>query len=106
MSMIKIIVYETPEKRSPYFEWLEDLDIKTQAIIEKRMTRIRLGNFGDCKPLKNGDGVCEIIFDYGPGYRIYYGRSGMSIIILLIGGQKRSQKRDIEKAKRYWQDFQ
>lgn len=104
MSMIKIDVYKTSDDKSPYYEWLDELDIPIQAIIEKRMARVRLGNFGDHHNVKGCPGVYELIFDFGPGYRIYYGKKGLSVIILLIGGDKRSQKRDIAKAKRYWQE--
>lgn len=104
MSMVKIDVYKTSENKSPYYEWLEDLDIPVQAMIEKRMTRVRLGNFGEHHGIKGCSGVYELIFDKGPGYRIYYGKKGLSIIILLIGGDKGSQQRDIAKAKRYWQE--
>ena len=104
MGMIKIDVYKTLDGKSPYYEWLDDLDINIQAIIEKRMTRVRLGNFGDHHNIKGGKGIYELIFDFGPGYRIYYGKKGLSLIILLMGGDKGSQKRDITKAKRYWQE--
>ena len=66
---------------------------------------IRDGNFGDCKQLRGGDGIYELSIDYGPGFRIYYGKKGSTIIILLAGGEKGSQSRDIAKAKRYWLDF-
>ena len=100
--MIKIEVYKTADDKSPYYEWLDGLDISVQASIEKRMARVRLGNFGDHHTVK--DGVYELIFDFGPGYRIYYGKKTLSIIILLLGGDKKSQKRDIAKAKRYWKE--
>lgn len=104
MSMIKIDVYKTSDNKSPYYDWLEDLDIPVQAMIEKRMTRVRLGNLGKHHGVTGCSGVYELIFDVGPGYRIYYGKRGLSIIILLIGGDKGSQQRDIAKAKRYWQE--
>jgi putative addiction module killer protein len=69
-----------------------------------RINRLRLGSFGDYKAV--GDGVCELRIDYGPGYRVYFGRHGTEIVILLIGGDKRSQDRDIETAKEYWADYQ
>jgi len=68
------------------------------------LNRVRLGNFGDCKPV--GKGVSELRVDYGPGYRVYYGRSGASIVILLCGGSKKSQAKDIQLAQAYWADFQ
>jgi putative addiction module killer protein len=64
-----------------------------------------LGNFGDCKLIKGGEGVSELRIDYGPGYRIYFGKDKATIVALLIGGNKGSQTRDIAKAKRYWLDY-
>ena len=64
------------------------------------MNRVRAGNFGDCRAL--GDGVWELRLQFGPGYRIYFGRSEVGSIVLLCGGDKRSQRRDIERAKTYW----
>ena len=102
--MIKISVYKTKDGKSPYYEWLEELDIGTQAIIESRMARVRMGNFGAHKIVKGGNGFYELIFDYGPGYRIYYGKKGLSSVILINAGDKGSQRRDIAKAYRYWQE--
>ena len=102
MSLIKIIVYTTKTGKSPFFDWRDKLDIKTRAIIRTRLDRVALGNFGDSKPIKNGNGICELRIDYGPGYRIYFGTKNMCIIVLLIGGDKSSQNRDIAKAKQYW----
>jgi putative addiction module killer protein len=68
------------------------------------LNRVRLGNFGDFKPV--GKGVNELRVDYGPGYRVYYGKSEMTIVILLCGGSKKSQSKDIQMAQAYWADFQ
>lgn len=78
-------------------EWLKSLtDRQARARIETRFLRLQAGNFGDCKALK--DGVAELRIDYGPGYRVYYGRVGKSVILLLCGGDKRKQQSDIERA--------
>lgn len=61
------------------------------------------GNLGDCKPIQ--DGVWELRIDYGPGYRVYYAQAGDKLLLLLIGGDKRKQQADIEKAIDYWQDW-
>lgn len=61
---------------------------------------MELGNFGMVKPL--GDGISELKIDHGPGYRVYYAMSGKTVVLLLVGGDKSTQKRDIETAKSYW----
>jgi putative addiction module killer protein len=62
-----------------------------------------LGNFGDCKPV--GDGVWEIRIDHGAGYRVYYAQAGTKLVLLLVGGDKRTQTADIATAQRYWTDW-
>ncbi|MCF7799648.1 type II toxin-antitoxin system RelE/ParE family toxin [Candidatus Babeliales bacterium] len=105
MNIIEIIVYTTNTGKKPFTEWQEKLDTKTEAIILIRLARVRNGNFGDCKQIKNGQGIYEFRINYGSGYRIYFGKDGNKIVVLLIGGDKGSQSRDITKAKRYWLDF-
>jgi putative addiction module killer protein len=85
--------------QSPIFaEWLSGLaDRKGKARILGRLTSAEHGNFGDCEPV--GDGVSEMKIHYGPGYRVYFVRNGATIYVLLNGGDKGSQKRDIERAK-------
>ena len=102
MNNIDIVIYTTKTGKSPFYAWENKLDTKVQAIIASRLDRIRLGNFGDCKPIQGGGGVKELRVDFGPGYRIYFGVQGSTVVILLIGGEKKSQSRDIEKAKQYW----
>jgi putative addiction module killer protein len=82
--------------RSPFAEWLDDLDEVTAARVEK-------GNFGAAKFLS--DGVFELRLDFGPGYRVYYGREGRTIIILLGGGSKRRQDADITAAVERWKRY-
>lgn len=107
MSMIKTITYKTNLGKEPLTEWLEDIDFTDRSIISTKITRLRLGNFQNCKPLKGSkSGIYEMVIDHGPGYRIYYGRKSLTIVILLIGGTKRTQKRDIEKAEQYWAAYQ
>ena len=105
MKMIKVIVYTTSTKKKPFLEWLEELDKKAQSIVITRVDRLNLGNFGDCKQLKNAEGVWELRIGYGPGYRVYFGKIGAQIVILLVGGDKGSQAHDIIKAKRYWHEY-
>ena len=78
-------------------------DAKTRARIRVRINRIRLGNFGDCKSV--GSGVSEFRIDYGPGYRVYFGRVGEKLVLLLCGGTKKNQEKDIKLAKGYWYDY-
>ena len=103
MSTIKIITYATSAKKEPFTDWLDDLDDKTRAIIVARLDRVSLGNVGDHTPITNE--ITELRIHYGPGYRVYFGRAKKTLVILLIGGDKRSQVRDIAKAKRYWLDY-
>ena len=91
--------------RSATFDrWLRKLnDRRAAARVLVRIERLAAGNPGDVKPV--GHGVSELRIDYGPGYRVYYGREGDAIVILLCGGDKRSQARDIERAEAYWRDY-
>ncbi len=86
---------------APFTEWLEDLrDRAAFAKIAIRLDRVQGGNFGMVKAL--GDGVNELKIDFGPGYRLYYAMSGKTVVLLLIGGDKSTQGKDIETAKSYW----
>ena len=73
------------------------------GIVRARLNRIRLGNFGDCKPVGGGGEALRI--DFGPGYRVYVGRDGSLVVILLCGGSKGTQARDILRARRYWNEY-
>lgn len=80
-----------------YADWFASLrDRKARARIDVRIRRLSLGNPGDVKPI--GSGVSELRIDYGPGYRVYFVQRGPMLIILLAGGDKRTQERDIKKA--------
>jgi len=86
--------------RSPFAEWFDDLDAVTAVRVDRYIRRLEAGNFGAAKPLR--DGVFELRLDFGPGYRVYYGREGRTIIILLGGGSKRRQDADIAAAVERW----
>lgn len=101
----QIDVYETAKGKLPYSEWENSLSARNRAIITTRLVRIRQGNLGDCKPIKGTHGVYEFRIDFGPGYRIYYGMKGKKIILLLCGGEKGTQNKDIQKAKTFWDDY-
>jgi putative addiction module killer protein len=89
--------------RSPFAEWFGDLDAVTAARVDRYIRRPEAGNFGAAKPLR--DGVFELRLDFGPGYRVYYGREGRTIIILLSGGSKRRQDTDIAAAVERWKRY-
>ena len=99
----EVRVYARADGSEPFTQWLRGLrDGATRNRIRQRIARIRLGNFGDARSV--GDGVYELRIHFGPGYRMYFGRNGAEIVILLCGGDKGSQDRDIERAKEYWRD--
>lgn len=100
---VKVYVDEKTGKE-PFTEWLDSLkDGMTRSKILKRIERLYLGNYGDYKIL--GDGVYELRLFFGSGYRVYFGKSARTLIILLCGGNKSTQKRDIKKAKEYWRKY-
>ncbi|HSX10897.1 MAG TPA: type II toxin-antitoxin system RelE/ParE family toxin [Chlamydiales bacterium] len=104
MIEIEVEVYETALGKRPFEEWFNDLRERlTRAIVRARIDRLKMGNFGDCKTLQ--DGVCELRIDHGPGLRIYYGKIGAKLILLLCGSDKSSQDKNIAKAKEYFKDW-
>ncbi len=97
-------VYQTRNGREPFNEWLDSIrDIRTQDRIQARLERLEDGNFGDCHSV--GEGVFELRLHFGAGYRIYFGQVGNTIVLLLCGGDKSSQARDIGRAKTYWLQY-
>jgi putative addiction module killer protein len=81
-----------------YARWFTSLrDARARVRIEARIRRLSLGNFGDVRPV--GEGVSEMRIDYGPGYRVYFVQRGAALVVLLAGGDKRTQDRDIETAR-------
>ncbi len=100
----ELVLYETVEGESPFEDWLENLkDLKARAIIRARLDRLEYGNAGKYEPV--GEGVYELKIYFGPGYRVYFAEDGKTVIILLCGGDKGTQRKDIEKAKDYWMDY-
>ena len=96
--------YQTAAGERPFVEWLEDLnDRQARTRIEARLARVAVGNCGDVEPV--GEGVMELRIDWGPGYRVYFARVGQVIVLLLCGGDKRTQQRDINRAKEYFEDY-
>ena len=105
MSLINTIIYQTSTGKEPFTQWFLELEPTTRSIISTRLKRISLRNFGDCKILKQASSIWELRIDYGPGYRIYFGKEEHTIVVLLVEGDKKSQTRDILKAQRYWLDY-
>jgi putative addiction module killer protein len=102
--MIELRQYLTGSGKNVFQTWFDALaDDKAQARIAARLERLEWGNFGDCKPLN--DGVWELRINWGPGYRVYYGMAGKTIVLLLCGGDKRKQSADIARAVEYFNDY-
>ena len=106
--MLPIVVYEvlhylTADGLSPFDRWRHTLDVQIRERIDRVIERFVDGNLGDHKGV--GEGVIETRIDTGPGYRVYYGCDGEKIVILLAGGSKKRQARDINDAKKRWRDY-
>ncbi len=102
--MVDVLRYQAEDATEPITEWLNNLrDRQAQARLRVRLRRLEVGNFGDCDPV--GEGVFELREHVGAGYRVYFGRHGRQVVILLCGGDKKSQTADIKRAKKYWVDW-
>lgn len=95
----EILICQDDNGKEPFTEWLNSLDPKTEAKVLKRIDRIEEGNFGEVGPV--GGGVSELILDFGPGYRVYFGQI-RSEVHLICGGSKRGQQANIDFAKKFW----
>ena len=89
--------------RSPFGDWFNRLAPNTAARVDRYIRRMESGNFGAAKPLRAG--VCELRMDFGPGYRVYFGRDGKTLVMLLGGGDKRRQAADIAAAVKRWRRY-
>jgi putative addiction module killer protein len=103
MNSFLVREYLTRGEVNPYRDWLMSLDKQTRARVQARVMRFEQGNLGDCKPLSNG--VWEARLMFGAGYRIYFALEGSKILLLLVGGGKRTQNKDIKLAQQYWNDY-
>ena len=101
--MIDVREFVDTRGRSPFAAWFDRLDAGTAVKVTTAVTRISLGNFSNVEGV--GSGVFECKLDFGPGYRIYFGKDGVAIVILLGGGSKRRQQKDISAALANWQDY-
>ena len=103
--MYEIRHYLTEADKDIYLDWLIRVqDSIAKVAIIRRINRLELGNFGDHKPCN--EGVWELRVDVGAGYRVYYAISGKEVLLLLCGGNKRTQTTDIKQAIEYWKDWQ
>lgn len=99
-----IRIYTDAIGRAPFEDWLNALkDVQGRARIRARLARLQAGNFGDCKPLR--DGVQELRIDHGPGYRVYLSRQGSVLVLLLCGSDKSEQNKSIKQALAYLTDW-
>ncbi|MBI3793828.1 MAG: type II toxin-antitoxin system RelE/ParE family toxin [Nitrospinae bacterium] len=104
MGVKEVREYKRQNGKNPFGEWFDALkDVKGKAIIRTRLRKLSLGLFGDYGSV--GGGVYELRIFFGPGYRIYFGMDGKDVILLLLGGDKGTQQRDIKMAREYWLDY-
>ena len=101
-SMKEVIYYKTISNKCPYLEWYNSMDKSIRLIVDRRIDRIKLGNFGNCRRFDN---LIEIKFQEGSGYRIYGYECNDTIVIFLLAGDKKRQSKDIELAKKYLEEF-
>jgi putative addiction module killer protein len=101
--MLELRYYLAADGRSPFEGWFSDLRAAAAAKVTVALARLEQGNFSNVKGV--GGGVLEYKIDWGPGYRVYFGRDGDLLVILLTGGAKQRQNKDIEAAKEYWADY-
>lgn len=104
VELFKVEIYQDKLAKQPFIEWVESLkDLRAIAKIQARIARLRLGNYGDYKSL--GQGLYELRIDEGCGYRVYFAQENKPVSILLMAGSKKTQVKDIKKARIYLQDY-
>lgn len=101
--MFEVIVFFSEDGASPFEDWFNNLDALAAVKVTTAIARIEAGNLGDVKPV--GQGVSERRIPFGPGYRLYFGQDGETLIVLLAGGTKRRQPRDIARAQVLWAEY-
>jgi putative addiction module killer protein len=109
--MFELKTYVSPAGKSHFTDWLNKLrDMQARARIDVRLNRLANGLTGDMNDVNDmkfvGEGVSEPRIDWGPGYRVYFARDGATVVLLLCGGDKRTQQKDIDHAIEYWKDYQ
>lgn len=100
---MKVIEYLDSVGRSPFADWFEELDAVAAAKVTVSLARMEAGNLSNVKTV--GSSVLEYRIDFGPGYRVYFGREGDRLVILLAGGTKQRQQKDISTAHARWEDY-
>lgn len=101
--ILELSEYLDSKGRSPFGAWFDDLDSTAAAKITTALTRMGLGNLSNTKGV--GEGVLEYKVNFGPGYRVYFGRDGDRLVILLAGGTKKRQAKDVADARARWADY-
>lgn len=101
--MPDLVQYQTEDGDCPFANWFDGLDVQAALKVRTALARMEAGNLGDVKPV--GEGVSERRITFGPGYRVYFGQDGEQIVVLLVGGTKKRQQRDIEQAQALWADY-
>ena len=101
--MVELIIYITEEGKAPFDDWFYKLDTAAALKVRTALARIETGNLGDVKPVEKG--VSERRITFGPGYSVYFGQDGDKLVILLCGGTKKRQSKDIEQAKAFWHNY-
>ncbi|MGE4266344.1 MAG: type II toxin-antitoxin system RelE/ParE family toxin [Deferribacterales bacterium] len=99
----RISICQNEDGKEPFNEWLSTLEKSIKLRILRRLDRIAMGNFGDHKQIDGN--VYELRFFFGSGYRIYFGKDGETLVVLLCGGDKSSQNKDIETARSLWRHY-
>ncbi len=101
--MIEVREYVYADGSSPFADWFDELNVQAALKVNTYLTRIGNGNLSSVKSV--GSGVHECRIDWGPGYRVYLGKDGEKLVILLGGGTKKRQQKDIDQAKELWQEY-
>ncbi len=101
--MVEVLEYLDQNGRSPFADWFNGLDAQAAAKVSTAQAKLGLGNWSNVKGVSGG--VYERVIDFGPGYRMYFGKDGDKVVVLLAGGTKKRQDSDVTNAKERWQDY-
>lgn len=100
---MRVEQYVTAAGDCPFADWFDGLDTQAALKVRTAVARMESGNLGDIKPV--GSGVSERRINFGPGYRIYFGKDGDTLVLLLTGGTKKRQQKDVDQAQALWSDY-